>query len=189
MRGLTELERCCFVLKHIEQWRLIEIADELKISQDSIKQALFRALRKLRGDGIQNEMNDPWASYTGNFHSASTASRSMVTAGLEARYPVLITAPNSSHVFEPIVQVALGALVSSTHAALSCDDVEVIEREGEFEIIARGQTLQVGSGITYQGYGTISDSSVAPIINNEIHKDDDYLPDCISVMVKATVLL
>lgn len=30
------------------------------------------------------------------------------------------------------------------HAALSVDDVEVIEREGEFEIIARGQTLQVG---------------------------------------------
>ncbi len=30
------------------------------------------------------------------------------------------------------------------HAALSVDDLEVIEREGEFEIIARGQTLQVG---------------------------------------------
>lgn len=58
MRGLTELERCCFVLKHIEQWRLIEIADELKISQDSIKQALFRALRKLRG------ALEPWRSTT-----------------------------------------------------------------------------------------------------------------------------
>ncbi|HNJ75930.1 MAG TPA: hypothetical protein PLE72_04135, partial [Azospira sp.] len=29
-----------------------------------------------------------------------------------------------------------------------------------------GQTLQIGSGITYQGYGTISDSSVATIVNN-----------------------
>ena len=37
------------MLKHVEQWKLIEIADEMKISQDSVKQALFRALRKLRG--------------------------------------------------------------------------------------------------------------------------------------------
>lgn len=58
MRHLSELERCCFVLKHVEQWRLIEIADELKISQDSIKQALFRALRKLR------MALDPWRSTT-----------------------------------------------------------------------------------------------------------------------------
>jgi RNA polymerase sigma-70 factor (ECF subfamily) len=49
LKSLTELERCCFVLKHVEQWKLIEIAEELKISQDSVKQALFRALRKLRG--------------------------------------------------------------------------------------------------------------------------------------------
>jgi RNA polymerase sigma-70 factor, ECF subfamily len=48
MRRLTDLERQCFVLKHLEQWRLIEIAEQLQTSQDSIKQALFRALRKLR---------------------------------------------------------------------------------------------------------------------------------------------
>ncbi|MGE4071761.1 MAG: RNA polymerase sigma factor [Lysobacterales bacterium] len=48
LRGLTDLERQCFVLKHLEQWRLIEIAEQLQTSQDSIKQALFRALRKLR---------------------------------------------------------------------------------------------------------------------------------------------
>ncbi len=57
LRSLSELERCCFVLKHVEQWKLIEIADEMKISQDSVKQALFRALRKLRGalDGWRSE--------------------------------------------------------------------------------------------------------------------------------------
>ena len=32
-------------------------------------------------------------------------------------------------------------------------------------------------------------SELAPIINNEIHKDDDYLPDCISVMVVARVMM
>lgn len=55
--SLSELERCCFVLKHVEQWKLIEIAEEMQISLDSVKQALFRALRKLRGalDGWRSE--------------------------------------------------------------------------------------------------------------------------------------
>ncbi len=30
------------------------------------------------------------------------------------------------------------------HAALAVDEVEIIEREGEFEVVARGQTLQIG---------------------------------------------
>lgn len=30
---------------------------------------------------------------------------------------------------------------------------------------------------------------LAPIINEHIHADDDYLPDCISVMVCARVML
>ena len=62
-------------------------------------------LAALRGDGIQNDMNDPWNVYPGHFHSASTATRSMVTAGLETRYPILVTTANSSHVFEPVMQV------------------------------------------------------------------------------------
>jgi RNA polymerase sigma-70 factor (ECF subfamily) len=47
-KGLTEVERVCFVLKHLEQWRLREIADELNVKIDTVKQALFRAVRKLR---------------------------------------------------------------------------------------------------------------------------------------------
>lgn len=47
--GLTEIERVCFVLKHLEQWRLAEIADELEVTLGTVKQALFRAVRKLRG--------------------------------------------------------------------------------------------------------------------------------------------
>ena len=31
-------------------------------------------------------------------------------------------------------------------------------------------------------------SELAPIINNHIHEDEDYLPDCISVMVCARVM-
>lgn len=46
--GLSEIERICFVLKHLEQWRLREIADELETSVDTIKQAVFRGVKKLR---------------------------------------------------------------------------------------------------------------------------------------------
>ncbi len=47
---LSEFERICFVLKHLEQWRLKEIADSLETAVSNIKQGLFRAVRKLRRD-------------------------------------------------------------------------------------------------------------------------------------------
>ena len=48
LENLTEIERVCFVLMHLEQWRLKEIADEIGSNVSSVKQALFRAVRKLR---------------------------------------------------------------------------------------------------------------------------------------------
>ncbi len=48
LRGLSEMERVCFILKHLEQWRLQEIATELTTSLGTVKQALFRAVKKLR---------------------------------------------------------------------------------------------------------------------------------------------
>lgn len=45
---LSEFERVCFVLKHLEQWRLKEIADEIGSDVGAVKQAIFRAVRKLR---------------------------------------------------------------------------------------------------------------------------------------------
>ena len=48
LESLTEIERVCFVLKHLEQWRLQEIADELGSNVSSVKQALFRGVKKLR---------------------------------------------------------------------------------------------------------------------------------------------
>jgi RNA polymerase sigma-70 factor (ECF subfamily) len=48
LRQLTEVERVCFVLKHLEQWRIREIAEELDASDGTVKQALFRGVRKLR---------------------------------------------------------------------------------------------------------------------------------------------
>lgn len=48
LQKLTDAERICFVLKHLEQWRIREIAAELGTNDGRIKQALFRAVRKLR---------------------------------------------------------------------------------------------------------------------------------------------
>ena len=45
---LSEIERVSFVLKHMEQWRLAEIADELGTNVGVVKQAIFRAVKKLR---------------------------------------------------------------------------------------------------------------------------------------------
>lgn len=47
-RHLSEIERVCFVLRHLEQWKLGEIADQLDTNEGRIKQALFRAVKKLR---------------------------------------------------------------------------------------------------------------------------------------------
>ena len=54
---LSEMERVCFVLKHLEQWRLGEIAGELDTNTGAVKQAVFRAVRKLRVrmSGLQGE--------------------------------------------------------------------------------------------------------------------------------------
>lgn len=50
MRVLTDMERTCFVLKHLEQYRLEEIAEHIDSSVNSVKQALFRAVGKLRSN-------------------------------------------------------------------------------------------------------------------------------------------
>ena len=48
MSHLSEIERVCFILKHLEQWRLKEIAEEIDANIGTVKQAIFRAVRKLR---------------------------------------------------------------------------------------------------------------------------------------------
>jgi RNA polymerase sigma-70 factor, ECF subfamily len=50
MQRLTPLERQAFLLKHIEGWRLEEIAESQRTSVNNAKQTLFRAVRKLRAD-------------------------------------------------------------------------------------------------------------------------------------------
>ncbi|MFS8044875.1 LPS-assembly protein LptD [Rhizobium sp. BR 314] len=63
-------------------------------------------LAAARGDVYGLGMNSPGiGTYSGNYDGSDYATRGMVTAGLEAKYPFLITTNNSTHVFEPIAQV------------------------------------------------------------------------------------
>jgi LPS-assembly protein len=63
-------------------------------------------LAAARGDLYGLDMNGPAAgTYSGNYDNSDFAARGMVTGGLEAKYPFLITTSNSTHVFEPIAQL------------------------------------------------------------------------------------
>ena len=50
MQRLTTKERQIFLLKHVEGWRLEEIGESLHMPIGSVKNSLFRAVRKLRVD-------------------------------------------------------------------------------------------------------------------------------------------
>ncbi|NKM00917.1 LPS assembly protein LptD [Rhizobium leguminosarum] len=57
-----------------------------------------------RGDAFALNMDDP-TGYAGNYDDGNSATRSMFTAGLEMRYPILMTTANSTHILEPIAQI------------------------------------------------------------------------------------
>jgi len=50
MQRLTDKERQVFLLKHVEGWSLEEIGESLQSPIGSVKNALFRAVQKLRVD-------------------------------------------------------------------------------------------------------------------------------------------
>jgi RNA polymerase sigma-70 factor, ECF subfamily len=50
MQRLSTRERQTFLLKHIEGWRLDEIAESMQTNVNNVKSMLFRAVRKLRVD-------------------------------------------------------------------------------------------------------------------------------------------
>lgn len=64
---------------------------------------LLTPIAAARGDIFGLDVNQP-AGYTGALEN-DAAGRYMVTAGLEARYPLLFSDANSSHILEPIAQV------------------------------------------------------------------------------------
>jgi LPS-assembly protein len=106
-----------------------------------------------RGDGLQLQVNDPAGPYAGDFYNGDTASRTMLTAGLEARYPFLITTGNSSHVIEPIAQIyarpdetLAGRLPNEDAQSFVFDATNLFERDkfSGFDRIEGGTRANVG---------------------------------------------
>ena len=50
MQRLSTNERQTFLLKHLEGWKLEEIAESTQTNINNVKSTLFRAIRKLRVD-------------------------------------------------------------------------------------------------------------------------------------------
>lgn len=50
MQRLSNNERQTFLLRHLEGWKLDEIAESLQTNTNNVKSILFRAIRKLRVD-------------------------------------------------------------------------------------------------------------------------------------------
>jgi LPS-assembly protein len=118
---------------------------------------LITPLLAARGDAFALNMDDPnsipGASYGGDFDNNETATRGMVTAGLEVRYPILMTSANSTHVFEPIAQIyarpdepLAGALPNEDAQSFVFDATSLFERDkfSGYDRIEGGTRANIG---------------------------------------------
>lgn len=100
---------------------------------------------------------------------SNSANRGMVTAGLEASYPILMSTANSSHVFEPIAQVFVrpdeslaGGLPNEDAQSFVFDATSLFERDkfSGFDRIEGGTRANVG----FRYNGTFSNGVAAQAI-------------------------
>ncbi|MBM7049394.1 MULTISPECIES: LPS-assembly protein LptD [Rhizobium] len=111
-------------------------------------------LAAARGDVYGLDMDAPAAgTYSGNYDNSDYATRGMVTAGLEAKYPFLITTSNSTHVFEPIAQIYVrpdeqlaGQLPNEDAQSFVFDATNLFDRDkfSGFDRIEGGTRANVG---------------------------------------------
>ncbi|MCO6186517.1 LPS-assembly protein LptD [Rhizobium sp. L1K21] len=123
-----------------------------------------------RADGHFLNVTDPNSlggglNYGGNFYSGTTAARTMVTAGLEAKYPILIATAGTSHVIEPIGQIFVrpneqlaGGLPNEDAQSFVFDATNLFERDkfSGFDRIEGGTRANVGfryTGSLGNGFG------------------------------------
>ena len=117
-----------------------------------------------RADAINVRMSDPNTinpsslNYAGAFHSDDTLARGMVTAGLEVRYPILISTASSSHIIEPIGQIFVrpdeqyaGSLPNEDSQSFVFDGTNLFERDkfSGFDRMEGGTRANLG--IRYTG--------------------------------------
>jgi LPS-assembly protein len=114
-------------------------------------------LLALRGDGLNSTSSGTPAFYSGSLDD-DPSGRYMATAGLEARYPFLITAGSSNHILEPIAQIFVrpdeqmaGGLPNEDAQSFVFDATSLFERDkfSGFDRIEGGTRANVG--LRYSG--------------------------------------
>lgn len=119
---------------------------------------LITPLLAARGDAFSLNVDDPnsisgTSVYNGDFDNGDAATRGMLTAGLEVRYPFLITTSNSSHVIEPIAQVyarpdepLAGALPNEDAQSFVFDATNLFDRDkfSGYDRIEGGTRANIG---------------------------------------------
>ncbi|MGV8939767.1 MAG: LPS-assembly protein LptD [Allorhizobium sp.] len=125
---------------------------------------LLTPLLAARGDAFGIDMDAP-TGYTGGYSDSATATRYMATAGLEARYPVLMTTDSSSHVFEPIAQLYVrpdeqlaGQLPNEDAQSFVFDATSLFDRDkfSGFDRVEGGTRANIGvryTGTFDNGFG------------------------------------
>lgn len=110
-----------------------------------------------RGDIYGLAMDTP-TGYSGDYYDEDTASRYMLTAGLEARYPLLVSTANSSHIIEPVAQIyarpdeqLAGRLPNEDAQSFVFDATSLFERDkfSGFDRVEGGTRANVG--VRYTG--------------------------------------
>ncbi|HEV7435466.1 MAG TPA: LPS-assembly protein LptD [Pseudorhizobium sp.] len=124
---------------------------------------LLTPILAARGDAVRHTMSDPsftsdGDSYSYNLRDSGGYGRYMLTAGLEARYPFLISTESSSHIIEPIAQVFVrpneqhaGGLPNEDAQSFVFDATTLFERDkfSGFDRIEGGTRANVG--VRYTG--------------------------------------
>lgn len=115
---------------------------------------LITPILAARGDALALNMTDPTsAGYAGSYDDGNTATRSMLTAGVEMRYPILGTTENSTHLFEPIMQIyarpderLAGALPNEDAQSFVFDATNLFERDkfSGYDRIEGGTRANIG---------------------------------------------
>lgn len=114
-------------------------------------------LLALRGDGLRSTSSGTPGFYDGDLDD-DPSGRYMATAGLEARYPFLITAGSSSHIIEPIAQIyarpdeqMAGGLPNEDAQSFVFDATSLFERDkfSGYDRIEGGTRANIG--IRYTG--------------------------------------
>jgi LPS-assembly protein len=119
---------------------------------------LLTPLLALRGDGLYHSLSALPAAYGGELEPDGTDARYMATAGLEARYPILISGAGGSHIIEPIAQIYVrpdeqmaGGLPNEDAQSFVFDATSLFERDkfSGFDRVEGGTRANIG--VRYTG--------------------------------------